>query len=89
MTQSEATPSSADELEVPYIDTDVDPAFRRNPYTTLLALAGEHTIVAGRDGIYGGVEMPKSFLLPDHDQDMFLALTYETIRSQTLTQDGS
>jgi hypothetical protein len=89
MTQSEAAPSPADELEVPYIDTDIDPAFRRDPYTTLLALAREHTIVAGRDGIYGGVKMPKNFLLPDHDQDMFLALSYETIRSPTLTQDGS
>jgi hypothetical protein len=47
-TRSEAAPSPADWLEVPYIDADIDPAFRRNPYTTLLALAGEHTIVAGR-----------------------------------------
>jgi len=72
---------------VSYIDLPMEPNFARNPVDVLFPVLERHTVVAGRDGVYGGIQMPNNYLLPDKDRDLFLVMGFNAVR-QVLT-DGS
>lgn len=69
-----------------FMDFNISPEFDADPTTKLLSLAKKTPVVSGREGNFCGVEIPNNFLLPDQDQDMFIALSWDAVRQ--LASDG-
>lgn len=63
-----------------YMSPDIDPEFDRDPYTPLRRLADTTPVASGRNGEFRGVKVPNFIGFPDHDQDVFLTLTYDAWR---------
>lgn len=71
---------STRERSVDYIDFNVSQEFMEDPITPLMKLARENPILAGRDATFDGVRVSNHFLLPDQDQDVYLALSFAAVR---------
>ena len=70
-----------------YVDFNITPEFDADPTRMLVELSKQAPVVAGRNGLFDGVAIPNNFLLPDEDQDMFIALSWDAV--QQLATDGT
>ncbi|MGE0776305.1 MAG: cytochrome P450 [Sphingomonadaceae bacterium] len=72
-------------MEVAYFDVDIDPDLDLDPQP-LIDLSRRQNVVAGRNGMFGGVPIPDNFVLNDPNRDMYLALSYAGAK-QVLSDD--
>ena len=63
-----------------YVDFGITPEFDADPTSILVELSKQAPVVAGRNGLFNGVAIPNNFLLPNEDQDMFIALSWDAVK---------
>lgn len=75
-----ATAAGIESVAVGYADSNIDPGFDLDPVGPFLEIVKDRPVVSGKNGVYCGVKVPNNALLPDEDEGVYLALSYDAAK---------